>query len=191
MLEIGSLHALVGVSGTGVSETADAARIKGAFHMRAIFSTRTAAVALALGIMAAGCSQSPVAPSTRPAVTAPTATGAANGSAALMAIGQANLTAADLEARGWDCRPVPFNPIRVVCSPPNQLHPVLLPGPPPPEDRPASITLLDFENGVFAGTLVLIRSDLYRGQRCSSTGDVYTFIARTGYYECRHQSKAS
>jgi hypothetical protein len=155
--------------------------------MRATFSTRAAVVALALGIMAAGCSQSPAAPS----MTAPTATGAESGSAATMAMSQASLTPADLEARGWDCRPVPFNPTRVTCSRPNQLHPVLLPGPPPPEDRPASITLLDFENGVFVGTLVLIRSDLYRGQPCSSTGDVYTFIARIGYYECRHQSKAS
>jgi hypothetical protein len=137
--------------------------------MRAIFPSRAAAVALALGIMATGCSQSPVAPSTLPAVTVPTATSAANDSAASMAIGQASLTAADLEARGWDCRPAPVNPIRVVCSRPNQIHPVLLPGPPPPEDRPASITLLVFDNGVFAGTSVLIRSDLYRGQPCRST----------------------
>jgi hypothetical protein len=155
--------------------------------MRAIFSTRAAAVALALGIMAAGCSQSPAAPS----MTAPTATGAESGSAATMAIGQAKLTAADLAARGWDCRPLPFNPTRVACSRPNQLHPLLLPGPPPADDRPASITLLAFDDGVFAGTLVLIRSDLYRGQPCSSTGDVYTFIARVGYYECLHQPPSS
>ena len=159
--------------------------------MRAIFPTRAAAVALALGIMATGCSQSAVAPSTLPTVTAPTATdtGAANGSAASMAIGQASLTAADLEARGWDCRPAPFNPIRVVCSRPNQIHPVLLPGPPPPEDRPPSITLLVFDNGVFAGTSVLIRSDLYRGQPCRSTDGDYTFLPRIGYYECLHQSQ--
>ena len=159
--------------------------------MRPIFPARAATAALALGIMATGCIQSPAAPSTLPAVTAPTATGAANGSAATMAMGQASLTAADLEARGWDCRPLPFNPIRVTCSRPNQLHPLLLPGPPPPEDRPASITLLAFDDGVFAGTLVLIRSDLYRGQPCSSTGDVYTFIARVGYYECLNRSQAS
>ena len=159
--------------------------------MRAIFPTMAAAVALALGTVATGCSEPPVAPSTLPAVTAPTATGAANGSAAAIAMAQASLTAADLEAQGWDCRPAPFNPIRVVCSRPNQLHPVLLPGPPPAEDRPASITLLVFDNGVFAGTSVLIRSDLYRGQPCSSTGDGYTFIARIGYYECLHQSQAS
>ena len=77
------------------------------------------------------------------------------------------LSIEDLEARGWDCRPAPFNPIRVTCSHPNQLHPVLLPGPPPPPDRPASITLVVFDTGAFIGTSLLIRSDLYNGQPCS------------------------
>jgi hypothetical protein len=67
--------------------------------------------------------------------------------------------------------------------------PGVLPGPPPPADRPASINLFVFENGVFVGISVLIRSDLYNGQPCSSTGNAYTFIARIGYYECRHQSQ--
>jgi hypothetical protein len=96
------------------------------------------------------------------------------------------LSPQDLEARGWDCRPSPVNPIRVTCSHPNQLHPVLLPGPPPPPDRPDAITLLVFDNGAFIGTDVLIRSDLYNGQPCRSTGGLYRFIARIGYYECLH-----
>jgi hypothetical protein len=61
---------------------------------------------------------------------------------------------------------------------------------PPPEDRPATLTLLVFEDGVFGGTNLLIRSDLYQGQECRSTGAPYRYIARIGYYECRHQSQA-
>ena len=99
---------------------------------------------------------------------------------------QGGLSLEDVEARGWDCRPSPFNPIRVTCSHPNQLHPLGLPGPPPPPDRPAAITLKVFDNGVFAGTSLLIRSDLYSGQPCRSTGGLYNFIARIGYYECQH-----
>ena len=96
------------------------------------------------------------------------------------------LSLEDVQARGWDCRPAPFNPGIVTCSHPNQLHPVGLPGPPPPPDRPATITLLVFDNGEFAGTSVLIRSDLYNGQTCRARGGPYTFIARIGYYECLH-----
>ena len=92
-----------------------------------------------------------------------------------------------LAAQGWDCRPTPFNPTRTTCSHPNQPHPVSFSGPPPPPDRPASIPLRVFDNGVFAGTSVLIRSDLYNGQTCRSTGLPYTFIARIGYYECLHR----
>ena len=52
----------------------------------------------------------------------------------------------------------------------------------------SDIQLLVFDNGVFVGTSLLIRSDLYSGQPCRSTGGPYTFIGRIGYYECRHQS---
>jgi hypothetical protein len=65
---------------------------------------------------------------------------------------------------------------------------VLLPGPPPPDDRPATYTLLVFDNGVFAGTDLLIRSDLYNNQPCRSTGGPYRFNPRIGYYECVHPS---
>jgi hypothetical protein len=156
--------------------------------MRLSFPTWAAPVALACGIITTGCSQSPVAPSAPPTVAAAEATGAAGASAASMAM--ENLTPADLEERGWDCRALPFNPTLVTCSRPNQLHPLALPGPPPPDDRPASITLLVFDNGVFVGTSVLIRSDLYHGQPCRSTGSAYTFIPRIGFYECLHQSNA-
>jgi hypothetical protein len=57
------------------------------------------------------------------------------------------------------CRPAPFAPTRATCSRPNQLHLVLFPGPPPPPDRPASITLLVFDNGAFIGTSGLERRE--------------------------------
>jgi hypothetical protein len=46
--------------------------------------------------------------------------------------------------------------------------------------------LLVFDNGVFSGTDLLIRSDLYNGQECRATGAPYRFIARIGYNECLH-----
>jgi len=143
--------------------------------MRLNFPTWAVPVALACGILATGC-ESSVAPAAPRPVTAPTGTGSAN------------LTPAHLDARGWDCRALPFNPALVTCSRPNQPHPLTIPGPPPPDDRPASITLFVFENGVFIGTSVLIRSDLYNGQPCRSTGGAYTFIPRIGFYECLHRS---
>ena len=137
----------------------------------------------ALSLIAFGCSRSPSAPSPAQAAAYPTSS-----SAEPTAMAQAQgLSLEDLVDRGWDCRRAPFNPIRVTCSHPNQLHPVGIPGPPPPPDRPAAITLLGFDNGVFIGTSVLIRADLYSGQACQSTGGLYNFIGRIGYYECLHK----
>jgi hypothetical protein len=155
--------------------------------MRLTLRFRAAVGVMLSGIIASGCSSSPAAPSQSQAAASQTSS-----SAEPIVMAQApGLSLEDLEARGWDCRPAPFNPIRVTCSHPNQLHPVGLPGPPPPPDRPASIALLVFENGAFLGTSLLIRSDLYHGQQCRSTSGLYTFIARIGYYECLHQSQAS
>ncbi len=139
------------------------------------------------GIFAFGCSQSPTAPSQSATAASPTSSGAN----LQPATQQANLSIEDLESRGWDCRPAPFAPTRTTCSRPNQPHPLTLTGPPPPLDRPASITLLVFDNGAFIGTSLLIRSDLYQDQPCSSTNNLYTFIGRIGYYECLHRSQAS
>jgi hypothetical protein len=134
-----------------------------------------------LTILAVGCTRAPSAPSSTPAAAVPASSGAE---------AMANAPGLSLEhlvASGWDCRPAPFNPTRTTCSHPNQPHPVSFSGPPPPLDRPASIQLRVFDNGVFAGTSVLIRSDLYNGQTCPSTGAAYTFIGRIGYYECLHK----
>jgi hypothetical protein len=75
------------------------------------------------------------------------------------------------------------------CSHPNQVHPVLLPDRLPP-DRPASITLLVFVNGVFTGTNMLIRSDLYNGHTCKATEARIDSSGGSGYCECVHQSQA-
>ena len=138
--------------------------------MRMMSPILASAAALTCGLSAVACQQSPAAPS-RSAVQPSAAE-------------TTSLSPADYVARGWDCRPAPTNPNRVTCSPPNQGHPLLLPGPPPPDDRPATFTLLVFDSGVFIGTDLLIRSDLYHGQVCHSSGAPYRFIARIGYYEC-------
>jgi hypothetical protein len=70
-----------------------------------------------------------------------------------------------------------------VCSRPNQGLPTI--GNPPPDDRPSTFTFLVFDgSGLFVGTELLIRSDLYGGQLCESTGQPYIFRALIGYYEC-------
>jgi hypothetical protein len=151
------------------------------------FRFHAAVGVLVAGIIASGCSSSPTAPSQSQTAASPTWSDA--GSQVIAQ--QGGLSLEDVEARGWDCHPAPGNPVMVTCSHPNQLHPILLPGPPPPEDRPAAITLLVFDSGAFIGTDILIRSDLYRDQPCKSTGGPYRFIGRIGYYECLHQSQAS
>jgi hypothetical protein len=145
----------------------------------------------------AGCSGQP---------TAPTATGAANPQAILgatatvdqsqLTVQAANLTPDDFAARGWECRSSPV-PGRRVCSRPNQGFPAV----PPPADRPPSFTLLAWQDGLFDGTIVLLRPDLYCGAdvsdplgtctrnapSCDATGEPYIFRPVIGYYECLHK----
>lgn len=154
-----------------------------AFRSRAIVGT------LLCGTLAGACSQSPVGPS-QPRTATPAIAESVRASESISTTQAAALTPEDLVARGWDCRPAPGVPTRLTCSPPNQTHPILIPGPPPPQDRPPTLSLLVFENGVFVGTTLLIRSDLYKGQQCKSTDAPYRLIARIGYYECRHESQA-
>lgn len=157
--------------------------------MRVTFPIQAAGAVLVSGILAGGCSQSPIAPSELRGAARPT-TVESTAADSPVTTQAASFSPADFVARGWDCHPAPTLPSRVTCSPPNQVHPVLLPGPPPPADRPATLKLFVFDSGVFVGTTLLIRSDLYNGQQCSSTGEAYRFLARIGYYECRHQSQA-
>jgi hypothetical protein len=148
-----------------------------------MFPTGVAGV-LICGVIASACTQSPIAPS----ITTAQATGGNTiaASDARITAQDAKFSPADLMARGWDCRPAPTIPNRTTCSPPNQAHPITLPGPPPPPDRPATFTLLVFDSGVFIGTDLLIRSDLYHDQPCASLGGPFRYISRIGYYECVH-----
>jgi hypothetical protein len=41
-------------------------------------------------------------------------------------------------------------------------------------------------NGVFDANVLWIRPELYHGQICGPTGDLYRFLAGPGYYECVH-----
>jgi hypothetical protein len=140
--------------------------------------------------MMTACSQSPAAPSQSGTTTQAMVAETMVASESRVTTQAASISPEDLAARGWDCRPAPTIPNRVSCSPPNQSHPVLLPGPPPPAERPATFTLLVFDSGVFIGTDLLIRSDLYHDQQCKSTGGPYRFIPRIGYYECLHLTQA-
>jgi hypothetical protein len=153
-------------------------------YMRGCYLKAVAALVFACALASAAC-QTPTAPSAS-AANQSVRLGTLGPSQSPFAAEDVGQSPQDLEARGWTCRPSPVNPIRVTCSHPNQLHPAQLPGPPPPPDRPASISLLVFDNGAFVGTDMLIRSDLYNGQPCRSTGGDYRFIARIGYYECLH-----
>lgn len=133
---------------------------------------------LGVAALAAGCAET-ASPSS------PSAVGAAAGlESPVTSASGAALTPTDLENRGWTCFPPPV-PDRIVCSRPNQGFPTI--GDPPPADRPASFTFLVFDgSGHFVGTEVLIRTDLYKGQLCESTGQPYFFVPVIGYYECVH-----
>ena len=111
--------------------------------MRMTLEVRAAVGVLVCGMFAVGCSQTPTAPSQSAAMASTT------GGAQALGLDQApGLSLEHLAASGWDCRPAPFNPTRTTCSHPNQPHPLTFSGPPPPPDRPASVTLRVFDTGV-------------------------------------------
>jgi len=131
-------------------------------------------------IWIAACGGTPTSP------TADNSQAAAPAPAAGSAIQSDHLTPSELTKRGWTCR-VPPVPNRIVCVAPNQSFPV----PGAPEDRAPSFTLLAFDGaGVFLGTQVAIRTDLYQGQLCESSGAPYIFRPVIGYYECLHTKGA-
>lgn len=129
---------------------------------------------LAVGaLLAAACGASPTQPT---AIAASTASVAVEGNLALNA---SMVTAADLLARGWSCRPIPGG---TGCVPPNQVVPSAAL---PPADRPAVVVVLSFNAaGAFVGPATMVRADHYNGQPCESTGAPYTFFSLIGYYFC-------
>jgi hypothetical protein len=139
---------------------------------------------LIIATLAAACAQ--VQSPTRPSEAAlPAASLVANsGDTAGTAATTGHPTPTELTSRGWTCFTPPV-PNRIVCSRPNQGFPTV--GTPPPGDRPATFTFWLFDgSGAFTGTELLIRTDLYQGQLCESTGALYDFRPAIGYYECVH-----
>jgi|RhiMetdeSRZDD1v2_1073273.scaffolds.fasta_scaffold35452_4 hypothetical protein len=150
---------------------------------------------LLAAVIVSGCGSSPTSPTSPQTATPAIPAGAAVGIAganharphvAIITTAQlastAHLNPTELETHGWTCFRPPV-PNRIVCGRPNQGRPTV--GNPPPDDRPETFTFLVFEgSGLFVGTELLIRTDLYNGQLCESTGQPYIFRALIGYYEC-------
>lgn len=124
-------------------------------------------VAVIGSALAGACSQMPAAPTTPGVSVAATELGTSQ-------------TWQDFAERGWHCR-TPNNGPVTVCSPPNQ--PVAIP---PPADRPPTVMLKRWTNGVFDANVLWIRPEMYSGQICGPTGEAYRFLAIVGYYECVH-----
>jgi hypothetical protein len=115
----------------------------------------------------------------------PVAAGGENGSGAaaggVTTMAQSGgLTPAELIERGWSCRVTPVG--TTACSPPGRSLPVFG----APEDRPPSHLLHVFDTATseFLGFARMIRTDLYEGQTCPSTGAAYVYLPHIGYYEC-------
>ena len=137
------------------------------------------AASLAACAFAAACSQTPNAP-TIPGVSP---AGTADAAAASASQGT-NQGWQDFQARGWHCR-TPNNGPVTVCSPPGQPLPAIaIPPAQPPADRPNTVLLKRWRNGVFEANVHLVRPEIYNGQSCESTDQPYSFIAVLGYYEC-------
>ena len=113
------------------------------------------------------------------ALLAPSALAGAGETGAVMAEGH-RLTPAELIERGWSCRVTPAG--TTACSPPGRGLPVFG----APEDRPPSylVHVFDTVTSEYLGFGRMIRTDLYQGQICPSTGAAYTHLALIGYYEC-------
>jgi hypothetical protein len=152
---------------------------------------RACCVVMAAGMLFGGCSGSlnPVSPTrtgnasdVSAAVTA--IAGPTSSRVPVTAQAAGRPTPAELERRGWTCFAPPIPTPPTVCSHPNQGFPVI--ADPPPPDRPATFTFWIYREGSFVGTELLIRSDLYTGQLCESTGEPYVYAALIGYHECIH-----
>ena len=133
--------------------------------------------AVVAAALAAACSQTPTNPAA-PSVSAM--------AGATIAAGGTKQSWQDFAARGWNCR-TPNNGPVTVCSPPNQPLPVVaLPPAVPPDDRPETVLLKRWRDGVFDANVLLVRPEIYNGQICASTGAAYSYIGVLGYFECAH-----
>jgi hypothetical protein len=151
-----------------------------------LFGEGIGGLLVACALVGVGCSATPTQPTTADAATSQStsSTAATSGQPAVVAqAAAAHPSPTALVNRGWSCRPSPFAN-EIGCSHPNQGFPSLDTA---PQDRPATFTLLMFDGaGNFIGTLILLRTDLYHGQVCESTGEPYISRPPIGYSECLH-----
>jgi hypothetical protein len=141
------------------------------------------AIVVSICVLSAACGQFPTGPST--AATRPLVFASADTEAAVSAKDDGQRWE-DFQARGWSCR-TPNNGPVTVCSPPNQPLPAIaIPPAQPPADRPPTVNLKRWRNGEFEANVLLMRPEIYNGQRCESTGQPFSYIVVLGYYECAH-----
>ena len=151
---------------------------------RSFILNRVVVAPATAALLAVGCAASPTEPDGPAEVGAPLASGGPTIPGGPTVQAAAHPTPAQLTEHGWRCVVPPPTPGRIVCFRPNQP----IPNPAiPVEDRPASFTVLVFDSsGVFLGTQIGVREDLYRGQICESTNAPYIHRSLIGYYECLH-----
>jgi hypothetical protein len=155
-----------------ITELVATARSRGAVGLRLAATFVTSALIIA-------CSQTP---------TSPSKPGAGNAglSPSVSSAQETGKSWQEFEAHGWNCR-TPNNGPVTVCSPPGQPLPVVaFPPSQPPEDRPPTVLLKRWRDGVFEANVLLIRPEIYNGQICESTGLAYTYAGFLGYFECAH-----
>jgi hypothetical protein len=140
--------------------------------------SKATTAAVALCALAIGCSKSPTSPNASASPVAATSA-AATGQAAPD-------TWQFYDTHGWNCRVLNGGAV-VVCSPPGQPLPVpAFPPAVPPADRPPTVMLKRWINGVFQANVHLIRPELYQGQLCQPPDQLYVWAPVLGYYECAH-----
>jgi len=155
-----------------ITELVRTSRLSGTIGVRLAATFAASALTLA-------CSQTP---------TSPSKPRAAEGglSPSLSSAQGTDKTWQEYAAHGWNCR-TPNNGPVTVCSPPGQPLPVVaFPPATPPEDRPPTVLLKRWRDGVFEANVLLIRPEIYNGQICESTGLAFTYAGVLGYFECAH-----
>ena len=127
---------------------------------------------LVLAVTVGACSSPPTAPTD---VAAHALTNLATGQLELRGTTLDNLLKAN-----WDCQQ--RMPGRIACAPPGiGLPPIPSLG---ENGRPVYEVAVFLLDGTPIGTAHFLRADLYHGQTCAFTGQLYVFRPLIGYYEC-------
>jgi hypothetical protein len=139
-----------------------------------------AGVLCAGALIGVGCGREPAAGANALVGPSAVAAGGSGAAAAHMTTQSGAPTPAELIEHGWSCRVTPVG--STACSPPGRGLPVFG----APEDRPPSylVHVFDSATSEYLGFARFIRTDLYEGQTCPSTGAAYVYLPHIGYYEC-------